>query len=125
MLIPTHKDETGATSAFTPGSDAEKNVHGWERAASIAGGFVLLSKGLRRGGIGGLLEVAMGGMGLVRGFTGRCAAKKVLQAAKEDVHDFKVASGGKLDHLFENADAATRSATVTGNESLSSPKAGV
>lgn len=55
-----------------------QNVHGWERAASLAGGLVLLGKGLRRGGLGGLLELALGGMALARGISGRCEAKRML-----------------------------------------------
>ena len=57
---------------------APQNVHGWERAASLAGGLVLMGKGLRRGGIFGLAELAMGGMALVRGISGRCEAKRML-----------------------------------------------
>ncbi|MCF7202606.1 YgaP-like transmembrane domain [Pseudomonas oligotrophica] len=58
--------------------NAPQNVHGWERTASVAGGVMLLAKGLRRGGIGGLLELALGGMALARGITGRCEAKRML-----------------------------------------------
>ncbi|MCQ4295156.1 DUF2892 domain-containing protein [Pseudomonas stutzeri] len=55
-----------------------QNVHGWERAASLAGGLVLMGKGLRRGGIFGLAELAMGGMALARGISGRCEGKRML-----------------------------------------------
>lgn len=55
-----------------------QNVHGWERTASVAGGLVLLGKGLRRGGVSGLLQLAMGGMALARGISGRCEAKRIL-----------------------------------------------
>lgn len=57
---------------------APQNVHGWERAASLAGGLVLMGKGLRRGGIFGLAELAMGGMALARGISGRCEGKRML-----------------------------------------------
>ena len=57
---------------------APQNVHGWERAASLAGGLVLMGKGLRRGGLFGMAELAMGGMALLRGISGRCEAKRML-----------------------------------------------
>ena len=37
----------------------EKNVHGWERASSLAGGALMISKGMRHGGVIGLLQVAV------------------------------------------------------------------
>lgn len=57
---------------------APQNVHGWERTASVAGGLMMLGKGLRRGGITGILQLAMGGMALARGISGRCEAKRIL-----------------------------------------------
>ncbi|HCJ29338.1 MAG TPA: hypothetical protein DHV63_08605 [Pseudomonas sp.] len=60
---------------------APQNVHGWERTASVAGGLMLLGKGLRRGGLGGMLQLAMGGMALARGISGRCEAKRLLTEA--------------------------------------------
>ncbi|MBB3101757.1 hypothetical protein FHR87_000117 [Azomonas macrocytogenes] len=56
----------------------EHNVHGWERTASLAGGLLFIGKGLRRGGLGGLLELALGGAALTRGLTGHCRAKQAL-----------------------------------------------
>ncbi len=58
--------------------NAAQNVHGWERAASVAGGLMLMGKGLRRGGLGGIVQLAMGGMALARGVSGRCEAKRIL-----------------------------------------------
>ena len=58
--------------------NATQNVHGWERTASVAGGLMLLGKGLRRGGVSGLLQLAIGGMALARGISGRCEAKRIL-----------------------------------------------
>ena len=60
--------------------NAPQNVHGWERSASVAGGLVMLGRGLRRGGLTGLLQLAMGGMALARGISGRCEAKRILTA---------------------------------------------
>jgi len=71
--------------------NAPQNVHGWERTASVAGGVMLLAKGLRRGGLFGLVELALGGMALARGgVTGRCEAKRMLTE-----HE---ASGARHDH---------------------------
>ena len=38
----------------------------------------MMGKGLRRGGLIGLAELAMGGMALARGISGRCEAKRML-----------------------------------------------
>lgn len=58
---------------------APKNVHGWERTASVAGGLMMLGKGLRRGGLFGIVQLAMGGMALARGVSGRCEAKRIFE----------------------------------------------
>jgi uncharacterized membrane protein len=58
-----------------------QNVQGWERGASIGGGLLLIAKGLRKGGLLGLASLALGGLGVVRGVTGRCEAKRVLGRA--------------------------------------------
>lgn len=55
-----------------------QNVHGLERAASLTGGAVLLTRGLRRGGLLGMVQLAMGGMALLRGVSGRCEMKRKL-----------------------------------------------
>lgn len=112
---------------------ASQNVHGWERAASIAGGLYFLGKGLSRGGLGGVLQLAMGGLALARGMTGHCEGKRVLCEVAEQA---KMAEGTSRSMPFErseaedvrlktNAQAATGTATVTGNDSLDNPKAGV
>ncbi|WP_028239590.1 YgaP-like transmembrane domain [Stutzerimonas azotifigens] len=118
---------------FFPDKSVPQNVHGFERAASIAGGLVLLGKGLRRGGLGGMLQLAMGGMVLARGVTGRCEAKRVLTDLDEHAsmaeHKSSYmpldASESDRDRLRANATAATETATVTGDDSLRSPSAGV
>ncbi|HAQ84869.1 MAG TPA: hypothetical protein DCR78_00280 [Pseudomonas sp.] len=66
--------------------NAPQNVHGWERSASVAGGLVMLGRGLRRGGLTGLLQLAMGGMALARGISGRCEAKRILTATEQPPH---------------------------------------
>ena len=119
--------------------NASKNVQGWERAASIAGGLVFLAKGLGRGGLGGMLQLALGGMALARGVTGHCEAKRVLceasrcdASASDDYTGMEtssvtspVRSAASDAQLKTNAQAATGSATVTGNDSLNNPPAGL
>lgn len=70
----------------------QPNVQGLERAASLAGGSLLIGKGLRRGGLGGCLQVILGGLALARGLSGRCALKAAMQPSPleqqliEDTH---------------------------------------
>jgi hypothetical protein len=75
----------------------------------------------------------MGGMALARGVTGHCEAKRVLCDVNEQA---KMAEGNSRsmplerseaenERLKANAQAATGTATVTGNDSLSNPPAGV
>lgn len=59
-------------------NNPSQNVHGWERTASLVGGLILLGEGFRRGGVGGWLQLGVGGMALVRGMTGRCELKRIL-----------------------------------------------
>ncbi|HCJ30548.1 MAG TPA: DUF2892 domain-containing protein [Pseudomonas sp.] len=117
----------------TSSNQASQNVHGWERAASIAGGLYFLGKGIGRGGLGGLLQLAMGGMALARGVTGHCEAKRVLCEVNEQA---KMAEGNSRSmplerneadeaRLKSNAQAPTGTATVTGNDSLTNPPTGV
>ncbi|UVK99991.1 DUF2892 domain-containing protein [Pseudomonas sp. B21-048] len=109
-------------------SPSVQNVHGWERAGSLAGGVVMLSKGLRRGGVFGLIEMALGGMALARGITGHCSAKSLLEKNRQDMKNARARierAGDELARMKANAEAATSTATVTGNDSLNSPKVGV
>jgi len=111
-------------------SHSEHNVHGWERAGSLAGGLVMVGKGLRRGGIFGLIQVAIGGVALARGITGHSSAKSLLEKSRQDMNNVRAKierAGEDLARLKANAEAATKTATVTvtGNDSLKSPKAGV
>lgn len=105
-----------------------QNVQGWERIASTAGGMVMIGKGLRRGGVFGLIEVALGGVALARGITGHSSAKSFFEKSRQDMNNVRSKierAGAELKTLKANAEAATRTATVTGNDSLKSPKAGV
>ncbi|WCM52789.1 DUF2892 domain-containing protein [Pseudomonas sp. WJP1] len=107
---------------------SEQNVHGWERIGSLAGGVVMVGKGLRRGGLFGLIQVAIGGVALARGITGHSSAKSLLEKSRQDMNNVRAKierAGEELRQLKANAEAATKTATVTGNDSLKSPKTGV
>lgn len=104
-----------------------QNVQGWERIGSLAGGVVMMGKGLRRGGVFGLIQVAIGGVALARGITGHSSVKDLLEKSRRDMTNVRSKierTGEELSRLKANAEAATRTATVTGNESLKSPEAG-
>lgn len=109
-------------------TSADQNVHGWERIGSLAGGVMMVGKGLRRGGIFGLIQVAIGGVALARGITGHSSAKSLLEKSRQDMDNVRAKiqrAAEDLNRLKANAEAATKTATVTGNDSLKSPKAGV
>lgn len=108
-------------------SQPEQNVQGWERIGSLAGGVVMMGKGLRRGGVFGLIQVAIGGVALARGISGHSSAKSLLEKSRQDMNNVRSKierAGQELKTLKANAEAATRTATVTGNDSVKSPKAG-
>ncbi|MEB0223935.1 DUF2892 domain-containing protein [Pseudomonas sp. 10S4] len=105
----------------------DQNVEGWERIGSLAGGVVMVGKGLRRGGVFGLIQVAIGGVALARGITGHSSVKSLLEKSRQDMNNVRAKiqrAGEELSQLKANAEAATNTATVTGNDSLNSPKAG-
>ncbi|NVZ30265.1 DUF2892 domain-containing protein [Pseudomonas gingeri] len=106
--------------------DPRQNVQGWERIGSLAGGVVMMGKGLRRGGVFGLIQVAIGGVALARGITGHSSAKSLLEKGRQDLHGVRTTierAADELKQMKANADAATRTATVTGNDLLKTPKA--
>ncbi|MDD2049967.1 YgaP family membrane protein [Pseudomonas putida] len=103
----------------------EHNVQGWERAGSVAGGVIMVGKGLRRGGLFGLIQVAIGGVALARGITGHSSVKSLLERGRSDLDKLRAnieRTGAELEALKASADAATRTATVTANDSLDNPK---
>jgi hypothetical protein len=109
-------------------TSSHQNVHGWERIGSLAGGVVMVGKGLRRGGIFGLVQMAIGGVALARGITGHCSAKSLLEKSRQDMDNVRARiqrAGEELETLKSNAEAATQTATVTGNDSLKSPNTGI
>jgi uncharacterized membrane protein len=105
-------------------SHPQRNVHGIERAASLAGGILMVGKGLRRGGFFGLIELAIGGAVLARGITGYCGAKNLIEKNRDEMNKARSRIervGAELGQLKTKAKAATETATVTGNDSLKSP----
>ena len=109
-------------------SPTEQNVQGWERIGSLAGGVIMVGKGLRRGGVFGLIQVAIGGVAMARGITGHSSVKSLLEKSRQDMNNVRAKiqrAGEELNRLKANAEAATNTATVTGNDSLKSPKTGV
>lgn len=66
-------------SLHTPPEQTDlPNLRGVERLASGFVGGWLIARGLRNGGVWGLLELAAGGMAIARGGSGRCSAKQAL-----------------------------------------------
>ncbi|WP_085611597.1 MULTISPECIES: DUF2892 domain-containing protein [unclassified Pseudomonas] len=109
-------------------SRPEQNVEGWERIGSLAGGVIMVGKGLRRGGVFGLIQVAIGGVAMARGITGHSSVKSLLEKSRQDMNNVRAKierAGEELSKLKANAEAATNTVTVTGNDSVKSPKAGV
>ncbi|WAH59993.1 DUF2892 domain-containing protein [Pseudomonas silvicola] len=107
-------------------SPTEHNVQGWERAGSVATGIVLVGKGLRRGGLFGLVQIAIGGVALARGLTGHSATKALIEQSRQEFDGVRAKierAGEELSKLQESAVKATKTATVTGNDELASPKA--
>lgn len=106
-------------------SHPHTNVEGWERIGSLAGGVLMMGKGLRRGGLFGLIQLGIGGLVLARGITGHSKAKALLEAGRDELGEVRAniqQAGNNLLALKDVAKAATVGATVTGNDSLEDPK---
>ena len=58
-----------------------QNVTGWERTLSLAVGIAGLGNGIKRGGLGGLLEAGAALLEPKRGLSGHCALKSALRDA--------------------------------------------
>lgn len=103
----------------------EQNVQGWERVGSLAGGVLMMGKGLRRGGLFGLVQLAIGGAVLARGITGHCSAKSLVEksrsemdAARERIAD----AGAELSKLKTKAEVAAEEAVVKSVDAVQGPK---
>lgn len=68
-LLATRKDPERADT---------QNLHSTERMLSGFVGGWLMARGLRNGGLFGLLELAAGGLAIARGGSGKCEAKRAL-----------------------------------------------
>jgi uncharacterized membrane protein len=93
-----------------------QNVHGWERIGSVAGGVMMVGKGLRRGGIFGLIQVAIGGVALARGITGHSRLKDALEQGRQDMNNVRTKierAGAELKNLKTKAQVAAEKATKT------------
>ena len=94
----------------------QQNVHGWERIGSVAGGVMMVGKGLRRGGIFGLIQVAIGGVALARGFTGHSSLKDKLEQGRQEMNTVRTKierAGAELKNLKTKAEVAAEKATKT------------
>lgn len=86
--------------------NSPKNVAGIERAACLVGGLALLGNGIRTRGVSGMLQMATGGVALLRGTTGHCQVKQLLA----DRFQSASAINHKLtDPKASNADVASAS----------------
>lgn len=106
-----------------------RNVSDFERGASVLGGLLLVGKGLRRGGVGGFLRLAIGSVALLRGYTGHCEAKRLYNELREKQ---KAAVDQRYSHMpmdsevhspdFESANVTLPDATPMGHEHSSAAR---
>ncbi|MEN5036978.1 DUF2892 domain-containing protein [Pseudomonas sp. TWI929] len=102
-------------------ASSQHNVHGLERVSSLAGGALMFSKGLRHGGLVGLLQMVVGGLAVARGVSGHCSTKAWWQRHRQEyqrLHSDIARSAAELEALKASAKAATRGVTVTGKDPL-------
>lgn len=96
------------------------NVHGIERALSIAAGLTTIAAGVRRGGTLGVVRALGGVLILQRGLSGHCAVKGLimdpeaeidclrqriakLRAALPDVDDYPSQARRRLEEKVDHA----------------------
>ena len=105
--------------------EPEQNVQGWERIGSLAGGVLMMGKGLRRGGIFGIVQLAIGGAVLARGITGHCSTKSLLEKSRGDMAVARTRiekAGAELSKLKTKAEVAAEEAVVETVDAVTSPK---
>jgi hypothetical protein len=98
----------------------DQNVQGWERIGSLAGGVLMMGKGLRRGGIFGLVQLAIGGAVLARGITGHSGTKALLEKSRGEMHTARTRieqAGAELRKLKTKAEVVAEDAVVKTIES--------
>ena len=96
-----------------PDAQRTQNVHGWERIGSVAGGVMMVGTGLRRGGLFGLIQVAIGGVALVRGVTGHSSLKDKLEQGRQEMNSVRTKierAGEELKNLKTKAEIAAEKA---------------
>lgn len=101
--------------------DNGHNVQGIERVSSLAGGALMITKGLRKGGFLGLVQIALGGLAVARGVRGQCPAKTWFREHRSEYNRLRSGlehDAAELVKLKASADAATREVTVTGKDPL-------
>jgi uncharacterized membrane protein len=109
-------------------SHPQQNVQGWERVGSLAGGVLMMGKGLRRGGFFGLIQLAIGGAVLARGITGHCSAKSLIEKSRSDMDSARARikrAGDELSQMKNRAEVVAENALVDGIDALARPKNGV
>lgn len=101
--------------------NVQQNVQGWERIGSLAGGVLMMGKGLRRGGLLGLVQLAVGGAVLARGITGHCSAKSLLEKTRSDLEVARLRvrrAGAELSALKDDAEAVAKDAVNNAADAL-------
>jgi len=76
----------------------------------------MVGKGLRRGGIFGLIQVAIGGVALVRGVTGHSSLKDKLAQGRQEMNTVRTKierAGAELQNLKTKAEVAAEKAVKT------------
>lgn len=102
-MNPSHSPLISTRNA--PGRTGDPNLHGVERLVSGLLGGWLVARGLRKGGVLGLLELAAGGMAIARGGSGQCNAKRALSPTP---YESQLAD----EHHWGRARALSKSITV-------------
>ena len=88
-----------------------QNVQGWERAGSLAGGVVMLGKGIRRGGFIGLIQIGIGAIALKRGITGYSSTKRMLEQSRQQLHSLRTDIERAGDQLLKLKEVSEAQAT--------------
>lgn len=89
---------------------SEQNVQGFERVASLAGGLLMIGRGIRRGGIPGWLQAAVGGLTLARGISGHCSTKAFIVDHRSDLAEIRQRLEAATHTLAKLQAEATRAA---------------
>lgn len=83
---------------------------GWNGSARWPGAL-MFSKGMRHGGLVGLLQMVVGGLAVARGVSGHCSTKAWWQRHRQEYQRLRAdieRSAAELEALRASADAATQ-----------------